>query len=94
MVDVRGDVLRPPHGTTPAAVKTNKDQMSSFKSNENIHKKELYNKDYFCINLYLKSGVHYTDMFCLLVAQRILYGSVKHQFMVTNIILIVQIRQK
>ena len=22
MVDVRGDVLRPPHGTTPAAVKT------------------------------------------------------------------------
>ena len=41
MVDVRGDVLRPPHGTTPAAVKTNKDKkMSSFKSNENIHKKE------------------------------------------------------
>ena len=26
MVDVRGDVLRPPHGTTPAAVKTNKYQ--------------------------------------------------------------------
>ena len=24
MVDVRGDVLRPPHGTTPAAVKANK----------------------------------------------------------------------
>ena len=23
MVDVRGDVLRPPHGTTPAAVKLN-----------------------------------------------------------------------
>ena len=23
MVDVRGDVLRPPHGTKPAAVKTN-----------------------------------------------------------------------
>ena len=22
MVDVRGDVLRPPHGTTPAAVKS------------------------------------------------------------------------
>ena len=35
MVDVRGDVLRPPHGTTPAAVKSNKNQ-----SNENIHKKE------------------------------------------------------
>ena len=30
MVDVRGDVLRPPHGL----------QGSSFKSNENIHKKE------------------------------------------------------
>ena len=26
MVDVRGDVLRPPHGTTPAAVKANKNQ--------------------------------------------------------------------
>ena len=24
MIDVRGDVLRPPHGTTPAAVKSNK----------------------------------------------------------------------
>ena len=26
MVDVRGDVLRPPHGTTPAAVNANKNQ--------------------------------------------------------------------
>ena len=26
MVDVRGDVLRPPHGTPPAAVKSNKNQ--------------------------------------------------------------------
>ena len=44
MVDVRGDILRPPHGTTPAAVKANKiiklKKMSSFKSNENIYKKE------------------------------------------------------
>ena len=41
MVDVRGDVLRPPHGTIPAAVKSNiKSEMRSFKSNENIHKKE------------------------------------------------------
>ena len=41
MVDVRGDVLRPPHGTTPAAVKLNiKSELRSFKSNENIHKKE------------------------------------------------------
>ena len=37
MVDVRGDVLRPPHGTTPFAVKSNiKSEMRSFKSNENI----------------------------------------------------------
>ena len=53
MVDVRGDVLRPPHGTTSAAMKANKIiKMSSFKSNANIHKKEdgsyyvvLANKD-------------------------------------------------
>ena len=41
MVDVRGDVLRPPHGTTPAVVKSNiKSEMRTHKSNENIHKKE------------------------------------------------------
>ena len=41
MVDVRGDVLRPPHCTTPAAVNANKNQkMCSFKSIENIHKKQ------------------------------------------------------
>ena len=41
MVDVRGDVLRPPHGTTPAAVKSNiKSEIRAFKSNENIYKKE------------------------------------------------------
>ena len=41
MVDVRGDVLRPPHGTTPAAVNAKKkSEMRSFKSNENTHKKE------------------------------------------------------
>ena len=39
MVDVRGGVLRPPHCTTPDALKANK-KMSSFKNNENIHKKE------------------------------------------------------
>ena len=39
MVDVRGDVLRPSLGTTPAAVKSNiKSEMRSFKGNENIHK--------------------------------------------------------
>ena len=30
MVDVRGDVLRPPHGTIPAAVKSNKNQTYSY----------------------------------------------------------------
>ena len=41
MIGVLGDVLRPPHCTTPAAVKANKNKkMSFFKSNENIHKKE------------------------------------------------------
>ena len=41
MVDARGDVLQPPHGTTPVAVKSNiKLEMRYFKSNENIHKKE------------------------------------------------------
>ena len=41
MVDVHGDILRPPHCTTPAAVKANKNKKrSSFKSNENIHKKK------------------------------------------------------
>ena len=39
MADVRGDVLRPPHCTKPAAVKAKK-KMSSFKSNENIQKKD------------------------------------------------------
>ena len=51
MVDVRGDVLRPPHGTTPAAVKANKiKKLSSFKSNENIHKRE--DGSYYVYRLY------------------------------------------
>ena len=41
MDDVRALFLRLPHGTTPAAVATNKNiKMSSFKSSENIQKKE------------------------------------------------------
>ena len=43
MVDIRWDVLRPPHCLMPAAVKAKKKKkkkMSSFKNNENIHKKE------------------------------------------------------
>ena len=41
MDDVRGRFLELPHGTTPAAVTTNKNiKMSSFKSGENIQKKE------------------------------------------------------
>ena len=41
MDDVRGRFLGLPHGTTPAAVTTNKNiKMSYFKSSENIQKKE------------------------------------------------------
>ena len=41
MDDVRGRFLGLPHGTTSAAVTTNKNiKMSSFKSSENIQKKE------------------------------------------------------
>ena len=35
MADVRGEVLRPPHGVTPTAVKANENKkMRPFKSNE------------------------------------------------------------
>ena len=35
MDDVLGDILQPPHGTTPSAVKANKNEkLSSFKSND------------------------------------------------------------
>ena len=37
--DVRGDVLGPRHGTTPAAVIANKIKLRSFKSSEHINKK-------------------------------------------------------
>ena len=41
MDDVQGFVLGLPHCTTPAAMTTNKNiKMSSFKSSENIQKKE------------------------------------------------------
>ena len=41
MDDVRGRFLGLPHGTTPVTVTTNKNiKMSSFKSSENIQKKE------------------------------------------------------
>ena len=41
MDDVRGSFLGLPHGTTPAAMTTNKNiKMSPFKSSENIQKKE------------------------------------------------------
>ena len=40
MVDVRGEIFRPPHCTTPAAVNANKyTKVRSFKSNEHIRKK-------------------------------------------------------
>ena len=40
MDDVRGRFLGLPHGTTPAAVTNTNIKMSSFKSSENIQKKE------------------------------------------------------
>ena len=44
MDDVRGRFLGLPHGKAPAAVTTNKNiKMSSFKSSENIRKKEGQN---------------------------------------------------
>ena len=46
MVDVRGDVLRPPHGTTPAAVKSNKNQkwdsLRAMKTALDSFQKEVY----------------------------------------------------
>ena len=49
MIGVRGDVLRPPHCTTPVGVKANKNKMISFKRNENIHKKEDGSYDLYVI---------------------------------------------
>ena len=40
MIDVRGDVSQPPHCTTPSSEGKYKQTINSFKSNENIHKKE------------------------------------------------------
>ena len=41
MDDVRGRILGLPHSTTPSAVTTNKNiKISSFKSSENLQKKE------------------------------------------------------
>ena len=39
MDDVRGDFLGPQHGTTPAAVITNKIKLRSFKSSKHINEK-------------------------------------------------------
>ena len=56
MINVRGDVLWPPHGTTPAAVKSNKNKkMRSFKSSENIHKKE--GGSYYVVSINKASSV-------------------------------------
>ena len=42
MDDVRGDILGPPHGKTPAAVIANKNiKVSSFESNENTQRQSL-----------------------------------------------------
>ena len=42
MVDVRGDVLQPPHGTTPAAVKSNiKSEMRSLRAMQTFIRKKV-----------------------------------------------------
>ena len=67
-----GDVLRPPHGTTQAAVKSNiKSEMRSFKSNENIHKKE--GGSYY-VSKYLFNLFH---LLSILFARQLAYGSIK-----------------
>ena len=48
MVDVRGDVLRPPHGTTPAAVKVNKNLLRGFL---NTHSRAVTKSDVRIINV-------------------------------------------
>ena len=56
MVDVGVDVLRLPHGTTPAAVKSNiKSEKKSFNNNENIHKKE--GESYYVVSANKASSV-------------------------------------
>ena len=56
MVDVRGDVLRPSHCTTPAAVKVNKNtKVRSFKSNE--HTRNKVDGQYFEVSAKTASSV-------------------------------------
>ena len=46
MIDARVDVLWLPHYATPAALKANKNKkISSFKSNETIHRKDHRKED-------------------------------------------------
>ena len=55
MVMYGGDVLRPPQGTIPAAVKANKNKkMSFFKSIENIQEKEDGSYHYVNISMLIK----------------------------------------
>ena len=53
MVDVRGDVLRPPHGTTPAAVKSN--------IKLEMYMMYLRNKGKRCSNFDVKAGSQNVD---------------------------------
>ena len=74
MDDVRGRFLGLPHGTTPAAVTTNKTiKMSSFKSSENIQKKEVGQTDLFRIISPLKFTFLYV---CILYIRP--YGIINH----------------
>ena len=62
MDDVRGDVLRPPHGTTPAAVKANENQKwvplrdLSFKP----ERKDRVTDPHGGVAIYVKESIIYT----------------------------------
>ena len=81
MDDVRGLFLRMPHGTTPAAVPTNKNIiMSFFKSSRDIQKKEGEKEDFkdaSIIHLYKRKGNsqvcdNHRGIFLLSIAGKIL----------------------
>ena len=61
--DVRGELLQPPHGTTPAAMKKglNEDPLEARNLSEKAYKRKLGNKNYItkqriCDDRYAKSN--------------------------------------
>ena len=81
MVDLRRDVLRPPHCTTPAAVKANINR-NSFKSNENIHEKE--NGSYYVVSANKASCSRKTSMKLAIYIHCIYKMTLSPDFFVTH----------